>query len=222
MLFLLLMIPSSARAGSTSSASMRLMQDGHFVLDGPRSLGRLAEEAPPEGGDAQHGQGLPGAAEAQPAMQSPWTSVNAHLPWQEAALAELSEMDMDPGNTQTADKADPHKPKQFLSEKPSGWSQTAWEMYTTAYETLSPLRSGHGNTVATLVSMGVGPDNCVLKLAYILFKEEGEDDYPYMPTACGSGFAYLLTGSTQRIAGPFTVVLAVLLGLLGVSRALLL
>lgn len=89
-----------------------------------------------------------------------------------------------------APKEDPNMPHQNVAEQPKGWTEKAWSAYQTVYETLKPLRGGHLNVLATFAAMGLGPENCILKLAYILYKHDDEDDYPYLPQHCGAGFVY--------------------------------
>jgi len=95
------------------------------------------------------------------------------------------------------DEEDPNMPEQNVKEKPEHWSEKAWKTYQTVYKTLAPLRGGVGNVAATFAAMGLGPENCVLKLAYILYSEDDEDDYPYLPRGCGDGFQFLM-----NTAGP--------------------
>lgn len=92
---------------------------------------------------------------------------------------------------------DPNLPDQNVKEKPESWTGKAWTTYQTVYKTLAPLRGGVGNVAATFAAMGLGPENCVLKLAYILYTEDDEDDYPYLPRGCGDGFNFLI-----NTAGP--------------------
>merc|ERR1719321_682569 len=99
-------------------------------------------------------------------------------------------------------KPDPNMPEQNVHEQPKGWSQKAWAMYQKVYETLKPLRGGHLNVVSTFAAMGLGPESCILKLAYILYTHDGEDDYPYLPQHCGAGFASAPDSRRERSAPP--------------------
>lgn len=96
------------------------------------------------------------------------------------------------GSDVRAPEEDPNLPEQNVKEQPEHWSEKAWKTYQTVYKTLAPLRGGVGNVAATFAAMGLGPENCVLKLAYILYSEDDEDDYPYLPRGCGDGFNFLL------------------------------
>lgn len=91
------------------------------------------------------------------------------------------------------DDNDPNMPEQSVKEKPKSWTEKAWKTYQTVYKTLAPIRGGVGNVGATFAAMGLGPENCVLKLAYIMYSEDDEDDYPYLPRGCGDGFNFLIT-----------------------------
>lgn len=46
---------------------------------------------------------------------------------------------------------------------------------------LTSGRGGPVNWVVTIASIGVGPENDLLKAIYILYSADGEDDYPYLP-----------------------------------------
>ncbi|CAK0802247.1 unnamed protein product [Prorocentrum cordatum] len=65
-------------------------------------------------------------------------------------------------------KPDPNMPTQNIQSKPKGFSENLWGLYQKAFSILKPLRGGHLNVVATFAAMGLGPENCILKLAYIL------------------------------------------------------
>lgn len=111
-------------------------------------------------------------------------------------------------------------PRKYLKEKPEGWTMDAWQMYNSCYEAVSPLQGRESEVVGTVMDkMGVRPDNCVLKLAYTLYTEPGEDDYPYMPMDCGPGFHFLL-GATERSPAPVSVVLVVVLSWLRIYAEL--
>eukprot|EP00418_Pyrodinium_bahamense_P031333 CAMPEP_0179136942 /NCGR_PEP_ID=MMETSP0796-20121207/65292_1 /TAXON_ID=73915 /ORGANISM="Pyrodinium bahamense, Strain pbaha01" /LENGTH=218 /DNA_ID=CAMNT_0020836073 /DNA_START=156 /DNA_END=809 /DNA_ORIENTATION=- len=205
---------------------MRLSKDGHFILEGPhvpdnRARGRAGWRR--VSGHDEFAELVSGDNElpepALPASQALVTSSSGHRHHQPAPCVTSADVNSPPIATpcrtslsQVVMKADPQMPQQKIKEQPVGWSSKAWSMYQTAYETLAPLRGGVGNVAATFGAMGLGPDNCVLKLAYILYVEDGEDDYPYMPRGCGDGFSFMLSG-VKRVAVPASVFLAVLLGL---------
>lgn len=112
-------------------------------------------------------------------------------------------------------KPSPDGPPDQLTEKPKTWSESAWSFYNKCYSVVKNLRGGALNVAASLVAMGTGPDNCALKLAYVFFRFEGEDDYPYMPQCGPVHFSYSLGGAPQRFGKiqTLTVVLAALAAL---------
>lgn len=91
---------------------------------------------------------------------------------------------------------DPNTPNQNIKKKPEKWSVRLWKMYNKVYETLAPLRGGVGNIAATFAGLALSPENCILKIAYTLYSFEDEDDYPYMPLGCG-GFIYIINGAIR-------------------------
>lgn len=99
--------------------------------------------------------------------------------------------------TLTLDKPDPNLPQDPIEEQPKSWTGKAWEMYQKAQKVLKPLRGGTMNVAATFAAMGLGPENCLLKLIYILYRHEDEDDYPYLPLHCGAGFIFTQGGQDQ-------------------------
>lgn len=117
------------------------------------------------------------------------------------------------GSDVRAPEEDPNMPEQNIKEQPEHWSEKAWKTYQTVYKTLAPIRGGVGNVAATFAAMGLGPENCVLKLAYILYSEEDEDDYPYLPRGCGDGFNFLMPGAARphSCLGVLAILLLVLL-----------
>lgn len=180
-----------------------MTKDGHFVLQGPRGLGRLAE-----GAELQLRAEAPDAARAGRRGAHP--AVRPPEPAYSAAFAELM---LATGSGAWEDEAGPDAPSRALRERPAAWTAQAWEMYSAAYEVVSPLRRGHGNTVSTLIGLGVGPNNCVLKLVYTLFSEPGEDDYPYMPAGCGPGFDFRVGGGVRRALPPSALLASLVLAL---------
>jgi len=90
----------------------------------------------------------------------------------------------------------PTVPPERYKKKPGSWPSTAWNSYKRAYEKLAPLRGGVGNAVATAAAMFLGPDSCILKILYVFFSMEGEDDYPYIPRGCGDMFDFALNANS--------------------------
>eukprot|EP00933_Yihiella_yeosuensis_P019881 TRINITY_DN16032_c0_g1_i1.p1 TRINITY_DN16032_c0_g1~~TRINITY_DN16032_c0_g1_i1.p1 ORF type:complete len:226 (+),score=23.03 TRINITY_DN16032_c0_g1_i1:66-743(+) len=87
---------------------------------------------------------------------------------------------------------DPNAPKRQLNdgeiEQISGGSSMLKKALMGAYKFTSKMRGGSMNTMASVASMaGVtsASDNCLLKLLYILYSSDDEDDYPYLPRKCG-------------------------------------
>lgn len=86
-------------------------------------------------------------------------------------------------------------PPEPIAEKPSNWKPGAWKFYNKVKKIAFSLRGGVVNVGATFAAMGLGPDNCILKLIYIMYTHQGEDDYPYLPQGCGDGFNFLVGGA---------------------------
>jgi len=219
MSFALLRLASGGRpSASKESISMRLLNDGHLVMehdqgqhgqrhhDGPR-MGVVEERrvpaetaaaVAPERGVAVLERAVAPASpgegsfmeylheELSPAALDKVLRIASQLQANQASsLAETGMADQ-----VLTTKPDPNLPQQNVQERPKKWSEKAWNMYQKVYETLKPLRGGHLNVITTFAAMGLGPDNCILKLAYILYSHDDEDDYPYLPQHCGAGFAY--------------------------------
>jgi len=219
MSFALLRLASGGRpSAGKESISMRLLKDGHLVMehdqdqhgqrhhDGPR-MGVVEERKVPAETAAAVAPERGAAAERAAAPEPPGEDSSfleylheslspEHLDevlriatqLQAKQASSLAETGM--ADQVLAPKEDPNTPNQQVNEKPKSWSGKAWAAYQKVYETLKPLRGGHLNVLATFAAMGLGPENCILKLAYILYTHDGEDDYPYLPQHCGAGFAY--------------------------------
>mmetsp|Transcript_83655 Transcript_83655/g.237345 ORF Transcript_83655/g.237345 Transcript_83655/m.237345 type:complete len:233 (+) Transcript_83655:66-764(+) len=181
----------------TKTVHMRLMNDGHILLEHEaENTTGLAEAkvAPradkallpaPESRPHPHGRLVSKAVGSEggdhlgpPALESPLVGAPVES-WSFQQMSSM-EMQLEPVDT---------RPPEPLQEKPASWSATLWNVYRTAYDTVAPLRAGAGNVLATAASLGMSPDSCILKLAYMFFSVENEDDYPYMPQGCGS-FVY--------------------------------
>jgi len=192
---------------------MRLLKDGKLVLehdeaqhgqrrhDGPR-LGVAEERGAPAAAPEERAAALERAAAPESPGEGSFMEY-LHESLEPAALDEVlriatqlqAKQASSLAETGMADqvlepKEDPNMPKQMVTEKPKSWTGKAYAAYTKVYETLKPLRGGHLNVIATFAAMGLGPENCILKLAYILYVHDEEDDYPYLPQHCGAGFAY--------------------------------
>lgn len=89
----------------------------------------------------------------------------------------------------------PTVPPERYSQKPKSWPMRAWNEYQRAYEKLAPLRGGAGNVIATGLATILGPESCILKILYVFFHMEGEDDYPYVPRGCGDMFDFALNAN---------------------------
>merc|ERR1719321_1630284 len=90
----------------------------------------------------------------------------------------------------------PTMPPDRYKAKPKSWPIRAWNSYQRAYNYLAPLRGGAGNVVATGAAMVLGPDSCILKILYVFFAMDGEDDYPYVPRGCGDMFNFALNANS--------------------------
>lgn len=87
-------------------------------------------------------------------------------------------------------------PPNRYDRKPPGWPMTAWNKIMEVQQQLKPLREGPGSIVATGAALALGPDSCILKIAYVFFKKDGEDDYPYIPRGCGDMFDFALNANS--------------------------
>eukprot|EP00416_Gambierdiscus_australes_P019389 CAMPEP_0171060920 /NCGR_PEP_ID=MMETSP0766_2-20121228/4106_1 /TAXON_ID=439317 /ORGANISM="Gambierdiscus australes, Strain CAWD 149" /LENGTH=184 /DNA_ID=CAMNT_0011516535 /DNA_START=135 /DNA_END=690 /DNA_ORIENTATION=+ len=173
---------------------MRLLKDGHFMLERPsldnepatRITSSLWRE-PTSKAQRDLSQAEASVVAAVAARQGQGRSQPNATQW--LALLALGEMKMQvAGPTegpQLPRLPENQMPERNVEEQPEGWSSKAWSMYNTAYRTLAPLRGGVGNAAATAFA-AMGADNCILKLAFILYKEDGEDDYPYMQKIVGT------------------------------------
>lgn len=95
---------------------------------------------------------------------------------------------------------EPTVPPERFKTKPKGWTGELWDYYQNMYEKVRPLRGGAGNAAASGAAVFLGADSCILKILYIFYIHEGEDDYPYIPRHCGDFFEFALAGSWR--AGP--------------------
>mmetsp|Transcript_61946 Transcript_61946/g.199763 ORF Transcript_61946/g.199763 Transcript_61946/m.199763 type:complete len:256 (+) Transcript_61946:79-846(+) len=237
---------------ATSSVSMRLLKDGHFVLERLGSQGRhdlggsgSPRWAPtPEEEASKLGQQWPRSITVEQ-RGSAVVEAGSLVLTDRFATRTLSRAGIDerpvvvgghavahghllpkptPCRTSSLSavkvvvQEDPSMPKQIVKTKPASWTSKAWSMYQTAYKTLAPLRGGVGNVAATFAAMGLGPENCVLKLAYSMYYVDDEDDYPYMPRGCGDGFSYTIGGAVHWF-GSVALPWPMLAGLLTVSSA---
>eukprot|EP00931_Biecheleriopsis_adriatica_P053244 TRINITY_DN31135_c0_g1_i2.p1 TRINITY_DN31135_c0_g1~~TRINITY_DN31135_c0_g1_i2.p1 ORF type:complete len:219 (+),score=33.71 TRINITY_DN31135_c0_g1_i2:40-696(+) len=74
------------------------------------------------------------------------------------------------------------------------------EMIHKAGKWVRKFRAGNGNLVATLVASTGDPSlTCIVKLFYILYRFEDEDDYPYLPRCLSE--SYGTTGPTDDSSG---------------------
>jgi hypothetical protein len=89
----------------------------------------------------------------------------------------------------------PGIPARQYKTKPKSWSSTAWRAYEKAYQTLMAVRSGPGHIGMTVAS-AFAPDSCILKIVYVFFRMEDEDDYPYIPRGCGDMFDFAMNANS--------------------------
>jgi hypothetical protein len=92
-------------------------------------------------------------------------------------------------------KATPTVPPERFKTRPKGWGDRAWDEYEKAAKAMAPFRGARGNQMATFASLFLGADNCILKLMYVFYHEDGEDDYPYVPRGCGDMFDFAILGA---------------------------
>lgn len=145
--------------------------------------------------DAEVGEGF--VADVERAAR--WFEEHTSRPSSFAALASAGDTDM---SRALVLKKPADTPPDAIEEQPKTWSASAWSAYTWAQNKLKGLRGGAMNVGVTIAALGLGPDNCILKLLYILYSHEGEDDYPYMPRGCGDGFNFLISGAHHLAATP--------------------
>mmetsp|Transcript_80065 Transcript_80065/g.138969 ORF Transcript_80065/g.138969 Transcript_80065/m.138969 type:complete len:284 (-) Transcript_80065:166-1017(-) len=93
----------------------------------------------------------------------------------------------------------PTVPPQRFQSKPKGWTERGWNRYQEANEKLAPLRGGVGNVGATMLAALLGPDSCILKILYVFYIHDGEDDYPYVPRHCGDFFDFAMFSYTIKV-----------------------
>lgn len=98
--------------------------------------------------------------------------------------------------TPTGPTPKPTLPPDRYKAKPKSWPMRAWGSYQRAYEKLKPLRGGAGNVAATAAAAFLGPDSCILKILYVFYSADGEDDYPYIPRGCGDMFDFALNANS--------------------------
>lgn len=92
-------------------------------------------------------------------------------------------------------KPKPTMPPERYKAKPKKWPGRTWDTYQRAYEKLKPLRGGVGNVAATAAAAILGPESCILKILYVFYVMDGEDDYPYIPRGCGDMFDFALNAN---------------------------
>lgn len=93
----------------------------------------------------------------------------------------------------------PTIPPQRFQSKPKGWTERAYDKYVWATEKLAPLRGGVGNVAATVLSAILGPESCILKILYVFYVHDGEDDYPYVPRGCGDYFDFAMFSYSIKV-----------------------
>jgi len=102
-------------------------------------------------------------------------------------------------STPTGPTPKPTVPPDRYKAKPKSWPMRAWGSYQRAYEKLKPLRGGAGNVAATAAAAFLGPDSCILKILYVFYTADGEDDYPYIPRGCGDMFDFALDANSMPV-----------------------
>lgn len=116
-------------------------------------------------------------------------------------------------SSQTRSTSAPTVPPERFTDKPKGWTERAWNEYRRAYEDLAPFREGTGHTIATIAGAILGPDSCILKICYVFFKMNDEDDYPYIPRGCGDMFDFALNANSVPV--PWMLIAGALLFVTG-------
>lgn len=76
--------------------------------------------------------------------------------------------------------------------KPVHWTVKLWKMFQKAQEILYKTRNGVGADAANVAALFLGPHNALLKILYIGFLKEGEDDYPYIPRGVFDNFEEMI------------------------------
>lgn len=100
-------------------------------------------------------------------------------------------------------------PKSYFSEKPKSWPARTWGAYSAAVEKLKPLRGGVGNTASSVLALVIGPDACILKILYVFYVHDGEDDYPYIPRNCGDWFDFAMFANAIKV--PWVLIVGAML-----------
>lgn len=111
-------------------------------------------------------------------------------------------------------KKSAEQPPDELEEKPKSWSEGAYKWYKKLQKMAGKLRGGVVNVGATIAALGLGPENCILKIIFILYRHEGEDDYPYIPVGCGDGFSAFLAGARQKAGLPILALFGIVASML--------
>lgn len=112
----------------------------------------------------------------------------------------------------------PTVPPERYKKKPKSWPMRAWNEYERAYEKLKPLREGPGHHVATVAAVFLGPESCILKILYVFFTKEGEDDYPYVPRGCGDMFDFAMNANSIPV--PWMLIASALFVVTGIHSSM--
>lgn len=160
----------------------------------------------------------PADSQTQPSTGSPQTTAAPSTTQPAAVPAENQEPTNSPQvgagqeSTPASTTAKPTVPQRRYTHKPKAWPMRAWSTYQRAYEKLAPLRGGAGGIASTLAAAAMGPDSCILKISYVFFSMDGEDDYPYVPRGCGDMFDFALTqNAASSISTPWMLIIGAVL-----------
>jgi hypothetical protein len=202
------------------SLSMRLMKDGHFHLatdaSAPSLDAKVTSESAPvhvlENRSAEpRTVSRHVAQDVAPTQDPPASSfMNRTTDW--LSLHHGASRDLLSTRTDTL-TPQPTVPPERFTQKPKSWPERAWNRYQKAYNYLAPFRAGPGHTIATIAGVFLGPDSCILKILYVFFKMEGEDDYPYIPRGCGDMFDFAMDATSIRV--PWMLIAGALLFVTG-------
>jgi hypothetical protein len=215
--------PSYSGNGGHRSVSMRLMKDGHFHLGTDESLPVAAIVVSGESKSEPNNTSTmePRRITLDPVEQSEWPEVKLKLKTQPhplhvatssflnrttdwLALSRNAARDMEKESEEDllaspASTPPPEVPQNRFTQKPKSWPERAYKKFESCYNALAPLRGGVGNMAATGAGVILGPDNCLLKILYVFFRMNDEDDYPYIPRGCGDWLDFALNADGIRV-----------------------
>mmetsp|Transcript_121386 Transcript_121386/g.259173 ORF Transcript_121386/g.259173 Transcript_121386/m.259173 type:complete len:234 (-) Transcript_121386:102-803(-) len=183
--------------------SMRLLKDGHFVLE------PTDDQVPSHKPEAEMNVKLQVALPEIKAQS--FAEDDAFDGYKQLSLAEIEQV------MALHLREDPNAPPPALTEEEQkGLSPSAQKEVNASRSVMSDItggifkagasmsgvRGGSLNVAASLTAatvgsaVGLGPDSCVMKTLFIMYVHQGDDDYPYLPRGCGDSFYTFLGAAT--------------------------